>query len=92
MIDATSTPTQIRAEILTCRLYAVDGDVAKARRLLVACQAWLLLPAETRDRDGSAALNHAALEKLMGAAETFVAAQGGFTRLRPVVLATNDAR
>lgn len=74
-ITSASTLADVQAAYVDNASYAEDGDVAKAKAFLTASRVLLLkMPAEAGSREGNMRLNPELIQKEMGEARTWLAA------------------
>lgn len=86
-LDADSTLSQVIAEFKETSLYSIDGDVALAKRFVVACRMLIVQrPAMARSGNQQFEYSVAQLEQLKREADDFVkqsqASTGGANRTR----------
>ena len=76
MLDAQSTFAEIYAEYMNCASYDMEGDVAKAKRFVVACRFMLnplFIQDEHRHAGESSRIEFARIQKQLDDAISYVA-------------------
>src|SRR5687767_9470326 len=76
-ITSSSTIAQVQASYVDNASYAEDGSAAKAKTFLTACRVLLLkLRAQAGTREGTMRLNPELIQREMGEAREWLAANG----------------